>query len=131
MEDKDMQVQKKKEVETQGELTQEGPYFMPNIDILEDDDHIILLANMPGVDKNNIDIRVEDGQLLIQGKVTKEEIGEYVLSEYSTGDYYSNFALSATIDPSGIKASIKNGVLRVVLPKSDKSKPKKINIKSH
>jgi HSP20 family protein len=131
MEDKDMQVQGKKEVETQGELTQEGPFFVPNIDILEDEDNIILFADMPGVDKNNIDICVEDGQLRIQGKITKEEPGEYVLSEYSIGDYYSSFALSATIDPSGIKASIKNGVLKVVLPKSDKAKPRKITIKSH
>jgi HSP20 family protein len=131
MEDKDMQTQGKKEVKTQGELTQEGPFFVPNIDIMEDEDNIVLLADMPGVDKSNIDIRVEDGQLRIQGKVTKEEPGEYILSEYSIGDYYSNFALSTTIDPSGIKASIKNGVLRVVLPKSDKSKPRKITIKSH
>jgi HSP20 family protein len=131
MEDKEIQIQGKKEVETQGELTQEGPFFVPHIDIMEDDDNIVLLADMPGVDKSNIDIRVEDGQLRIHGKVTKEEPGEYILSEYSIGDYYSNFALSTTIDPSGIKASIKNGVLRVVLPKSDKSKPRKITIKTH
>jgi HSP20 family protein len=130
MEDKDMQVQRKKEVETKGELTQEGPFFVPNIDILEDNDNIVLLADMPGVGKNNIDIRIEDGQLRIQGKVTKEELGEYVLSEYSVGDYYSNFSISADIDHDGIKASIKNGVLRVVLPKSDQSKPRKITIKS-
>jgi HSP20 family protein len=129
MEAKEMQVQEKTEVKTQGELTQEGPFFIPNIDIFEDGDSIVLLADMPGVSKNNVDIQIEDGQLRIQGKVAKEAPGEYVLSEYSIGDYFSNFTLSSTIDQSGIKASMKNGVLRVVLPKSDKSKPRKVTIK--
>lgn len=131
MKGKDIQVQEKKEVEAQGELTQEGPFFVPNIDIFEDDNNIVLLADMPGVSKDNVDIRVEDGRLSIQGKVSKETPGEYVLSEYSIGDYFSNFALSTTIDQSAIQASMKNGVLRVVLPKSDKLKPKKIAIMSN
>jgi HSP20 family protein len=131
MEGKDMQVQEKKEVKAQGEFTQEGPFFVPNIDIFEDGDNIVLLADMPGVNKNNVDIQVEDGQLRIQGKVSKETPGEYVLSEYSIGDYFSNFVLSTTIDQSAIKASMKNGVLRVVLPKSEKGKPRKITIKTN
>lgn len=130
MEGKDMQVQGKKEVEAQGELTQEGPFFVPNIDIFEDDDHIVLLADMPGVGKNDVNIHVEDGQLLIQGKVNKEAPGDYVLSEYSIGDYHCKFTLSNIVDQSHIQASMKNGVLRVVLPKSDKSKPRKITIRS-
>jgi HSP20 family protein len=131
MEGKDIQFQEKKEVKAQGELTHEGPFFIPNIDIFEDGDTIILMADMPGVSKNNIDIQVEDSQLRIQGKVSKEMPGEYVLSEYSIGDYFCSFALSNTIDQSAIKASMKNGVLRVVLPKSEKSKPRKITIKSN
>ncbi len=131
MEGKDIQVQEKKEVDTQGELTQEGPFFVPNIDIFEDDNNIVLIADMPGVNKDNIDIHIEDGQLRIQGKVSKEAPGEYVLSEYSIGNYFSNFAISTAIDQSGIQASMINGVLRVILPKSDKSKPKKITIMSN
>lgn len=131
MENRDIQVQEKKEIEAQGELTQEGPFFVPNVDIFEDNDNLVLLADMPGVSKDNVDIRIEDGQLCIQGKVSKETPGDYVLSEYSIGDYYSNFALSTIIDQSSIQASMKNGVLRIVLPKSDKSKPRKIKIKSN
>jgi HSP20 family protein len=131
MENRDIQVQGKKEIEAQGELTQEGPFFVPNVDIFEDNDNLVLLADMPGVSKDNVDIRIEDGQLRIQGKVSKETPGDYVLSEYSIGDYYSNFALSIIIDQSSIQASMKNGVLRIVLPKSDKSKPRKITIKSN
>ena len=131
MEDRDIQVHGKKEVDAQGELTQEGPFFVPNVDIFEDNDNIVLIADIPGVGKDNIDIRIEDGQLRIQGKVSKEAPGDYVLSEYSIGDYHSNFALSTVIDQSGVQASMKNGVLRIVLPKSDKSKPRKIAIKSN
>lgn len=131
MESKDIQVQEKKEVETQGEFTQEGPFFIPNVDIFENEDSIVLLADMPGVAKDSVDIRLEDGQLRIMGKVSREVPGDYVLSEYSIGDYHSSFSLSAIIDRTKIQASMKNGVLRVVLPKSDKSKPRKITIKSH
>jgi HSP20 family protein len=130
MEAKDIQVKEKKEVATQGEHTQEGPFFVPNVDIFEDTDQLVLLADMPGVSKDNIDIRIEDGQLLIKGKVSKETPGDYVLSEYSIGDYHSKYNLSAIIDQAGIQASMKNGVLSIVLPKSDRSKPKKIAIKS-
>ncbi len=131
MEPKDIQVQEKKEIESQGEMTQEGPFFVPNVDIFEDDDNIVLLADMPGVSKDNVDMRLEDGQLRIRGKVSKEVPGDYVLSEYSIGDYFSNFALSTAINQAAIQASMKNGVLRVVLPKSDQSKPRKISIKSN
>jgi HSP20 family protein len=131
MEGKDIQVHEKKEVETQGEMTQEGPFFVPNVDIFEDDANIVLLADMPGVAKGNVDIHIEDSRLRIKGKVSKETPGDYVLSEYSIGDYYSDFVLSTIIDQSGIQASMKNGVLRVLLPKSDKSKARKITIKSN
>ncbi len=81
MEDRDIQVKEKKEVDAQGELTREGPFFVPNVDIFEDDDNIVLIADMPGVGKDNIDIRIEDGHLRILGKVSKEAPGDYVLSE--------------------------------------------------
>lgn len=131
MDTKDIQVQDKKEVESSGEFTQEGPFFVPSVDIFEDSDKIVLIADMPGVGKDNVDIRVEEGLLRLQGNVSRNTPGEFVLSEYSVGDYLRTFALSADIDQSGIKANMKNGVLRVVLPKSDKSKPRKISVKSN
>ncbi len=130
MDAKDIQAQEKKEVESPGEFTQEGPFFVPNVDIFEDSDKIVLIADMPGVSKENVDIRVEEGMLRLEGKVSRNTPGEYVLSEYSIGDYLRTFTLSADIDQAGIKANMKNGVLRIVLPKSDKSKPRKITVKS-
>ncbi len=130
MDGKDIQVQEKKEIDSQGELTREGSFFVPNVDIFEDKDNLVLLADMPGVTKENVDIRVEEGQLRIQGKVKENAPGEFVLSEYSVGDYVRTFTLSNVIDQAAIKASMKNGVLRVVLPKLDVTKPRKIAVKT-
>ena len=130
MDGKDIQVQEKKEVESSGEMTREGSYFVPNVDIFEDENQLVLLADMPGVDKDGVEIDLEDGQLRIQGKVSGDVPGDYVISEYSIGDYTRTFALSNVIDQENIQASMKNGVLRVVLPKSDVSKPRKISVKS-
>ena len=130
MDGKDIQVQEKKEIDSQGELTREGSYFVPSVDIFEDKDSLVLLADMPGVVKENVDIQVEEGQLKIQGKVRENPPGEFVISEYSVGDYTRTFTLSNVIDQAAIKASMKNGVLRVVLPKMDVSKPRKIAVKT-
>ena len=130
MDGKDIQVQDKKEVESSGEMTREGAFFVPNVDIFEDENQLVLLADMPGVDKDGLDIHLEEGQLRIHGKVSGDVPGEYVISEYSVGDYTRTFTLSNVIDQEKIQASIKNGVLRVVLPKSDVSKPRKIAVKS-
>jgi len=130
MDGKDIQVQDKKELESSGEMTREGAFFVPNVDIFEDENQLVLLADMPGVDKDGVDIHLEEGQLRIQGKVSGEVPGEYVISEYSVGDYTRTFTLSNVIDQEKIQASMKNGVLRVVLPKSDISKPRKIAVKS-
>ncbi len=130
MDGKDIQVQDKKEVESSGEMTREGAFFVPNVDIFEDENQLVLLADMPGVDKDGVNIHLEEGQLRIHGKVSGDIPGEYVISEYSVGDYTRTFTLSNVIDQEKIQASVKNGVLRVVLPKSDVSKPRKIAVKS-
>jgi HSP20 family protein len=130
MDGKDIQLQDKKEVESPGEMTREGVYFVPNVDIFEDEKQLVLLADMPGVDKDGVDINLEEGQLRIQGKVSENVPGDYVISEYSIGNYTRTFTISNVIDQEGIEASMKNGVLRVVLPKSDASKPRKIAVES-
>lgn len=128
MEGKDMQVRGKKEIESPGEMTREGSLFVPNVDIFEDKDKMVLVADMPGVGRDDVDIRVEENRLQIKGSVSHEVRGEYVLSEYSIGDYMRTFSLSSFIDQSKITASMKNGVLRVILPKSKSVKPRKISV---
>ena len=124
----DIQIREKKEIESQGEMTHEGSFFVPNVDIFEDKDKMVLVADMPGVGKDDVDMRVEENQLSIRGRVSRDVPGEYVLSEYSIGDYMRTFSLSTFIDQTNITASMKNGVLRVVLPKSESMKPRKISV---
>jgi len=128
MTDNTLQVQDKKELETKGELTKTSPVFTPVVDILENKEALILVADMPGVSKDGVEIHIEDNQLGIRGQIVAENLGGPLIEEYPTGDYMRTFTLSNLIDQSKIEASMKNGVLRVVLPKAEAAKPRKITI---
>ncbi len=101
---------------------------MPVADIFEDKDSVILIADMPGVSKHGVSIRVEDNKLSIQGEISTEELGNPIFSEYSVGGFVRTFTLADSIDQSKIEASIKDGVLRVELPKVEAGKPRKITV---
>lgn len=130
MTDKELQVQDKKEVEAKGELTKTGAVFTPNVDIFENEDALVLVADMPGVNKEGVELHLEENQLSIRGHLLSQTPGTPLFTEYPTGDFVRTFTLSNIIDQSKIEASIKNGVLRVVLPKSDVGKPRKIAVKA-
>jgi HSP20 family protein len=130
MENKPLPLKDKREHGARAELTQGGPVFVPAVDILEDGDQLILIADMPGVDASGIDIRIENNELHIHGRVSRTTPGEYLVSEYPIGDFMRSFVLSNLVDASLVSASIKNGVLRVTLPKSQAAKPRKIQVHS-
>ncbi len=112
-----------------GEPTKAGVYYSPAVDIFETDDAITLLADLPGVEKEGLDINVEDRQLTITGLVKEpEDRLQSVYAEYGIGGYSRNFKLGDTIDQRQISASLKDGVLELVLPKADRLKPRKIEI---
>lgn len=104
----------------------------PTVDILEEDDRILLKADMPGLEKGDIKVTVEDGTLTISGSRT-EECGEkkeiYTRSERFMGTFRRAFTLPAWADGSAVKADYKNGVLTVVIPKTEAAKPREIEIK--
>jgi HSP20 family protein len=114
-----------------GELTREKNVYTPAIDIMERKDDIVLLADMPGVDETSVDITLEKDVLTIYGKVDTKTSGEYTLylSEYGTGDYQRVFTLTEEVDRDKIQATVKNGVLRLVLPKAEAVKTRKIAVK--
>jgi HSP20 family protein len=107
-----------------------GKYItVPPVDIFEDKDGYKLIADMPGVTKENLDISVDNSELTIFGTVSdNQKDAEY--SEFTLGSYKRKFVLNEEIDSTGINASMENGVLTLTLPKRESVKPRKIEIKS-
>jgi len=113
------------------EETRNGNYFTPRVDIIETENEILLYADMPGVRPDDVDLRYENGQLIVRGKTQRPEVkGTLIYSEYEVGDYYRVFAVHETIDAGKIDAEFKNGVLIVHLPKQEKVKPKQVAIRA-
>ncbi len=131
MADQELQVSEKKEVAPElGELTREGTYFLPAVDILETEKELILMADLPGVDSKDVEIDLKDDTLSIVGHVAAEEQSEasYLLVEYPIGNFFRSFKITDVVDQSKIKASIADGVLKLVLPKAERAVPRKIPV---
>lgn len=127
------EVQKKEaELQTGVERTRATRAYTPSVDILERKDDIVVLADMPGVDEKSVDITLEKNVLTIYGKVEPSILENHrlVSAEYSVGDYQRVFTLSDEVQREGIQASVRNGELRLVLPKAERMKTKKIEVKS-
>jgi len=103
----------------------------PLVDIYETDDDFILSASMPGVAKDDVQLKLEENSLSIFGKVNYDELSKrkYILNENEIGNYYRKFNISNSIDESKIEARFENGQLVVKLPKHDRIKPRTIEIK--
>jgi HSP20 family protein len=115
------------------ERTRDRRTYTPNVDIIETSDEYLVVADMPGVASNAIDIQYEQGVLTMHGRVEPrqdEETTNYLLREYGIGDYYRSFQLGEGINPDKIEARFKDGVMELRLPKSESSKPKKITVKT-
>jgi HSP20 family molecular chaperone IbpA len=113
------------------ERTRNGTTYMPRFDIVETDGELVLYGDLPGVTKDNLDIRFENGDLAIQGKVEPRHIQhQFVYGEYGIGDFYRNFTISEDIDADKISAEVRNGVLTLHLPKTESVKPRKIAVKA-
>lgn len=117
-----LQVQEteKQELEQgEAERTRTGVVFVPRTDIYETEDAVHVVCDMPGVSESHIDIMIEKNVLMINGYVEPEQLEGYTLSyaEYRVGDYQRRFTLSNEIDQDNIEATLKDGVLRLKLPK--------------
>jgi HSP20 family protein len=127
---KELKVQEKQEVAAPAEQTRPGLVFTPAVDIYESDSKLTLIADMPGVAADGISIDLRDGVLTITGDVTPWEKGDVdnVLVEFGIGKYYRQFTLSEAIDQERIEAQLKDGVLKLALPKMEKAQPRKITV---
>ena len=130
-ETKALKAKEKKEITTPAEQMKPGLTFTPAVDIFETDREITLLADMPGVKVKDLTIDVRDDVLSLASEVDPPEgLNESdVLREYETGTYVRQFNLSEVIDQSKIEADLKDGVLRLILPKVEPAAPRKIKVK--
>jgi HSP20 family protein len=130
MTEKEMQYRNKQEVKRTGELTKTGLTFIPAVDIFESEEELTLMAEMPGVGREGFQIELNDNQITISGEVDGLTGPQErpLLKEFETGRYYRQFSLSDLIDQNKISARLKNGVLKVILPKIEKAKPRRIEV---
>jgi HSP20 family protein len=126
----ELQIQRKREVEKKQESTIPARQFLPVTDIFETDQALTLIVEMPGVNKDNVDVRVENDVLTIEGQVdfANYEGLQPLYTEYNVGNYVRSFQLSSKIDQRGINAQLKDGVMTLVLPKAEKVKPRRIAV---
>jgi HSP20 family protein len=127
----ELQVQKKREVEKKEETTIPARVFLPNADIYETPNELKVVLEMPGIEKNNVEINIEDDVLHVQGRL---ELSKYsrlqpLYTEYNVGHYARSFQLSSKIEQSKIGAEMKDGVLSLTLPKAEEAKPRTIQVK--
>jgi HSP20 family molecular chaperone IbpA len=115
-----------------GQRSVPRPVFLPPADISETRDSIVVLAEMPGVAPDGVDITLERRVLTIRGRSATSDHAGYqrVYNEYADGDYERVFTLSENIDRDRIEATLKDGVLNLVLPKAETAKARKIELKS-
>ena len=130
-EEKDIQ-KKPAQNPVETERTRSRKVFLPNVDIYETGDSIVLIADMPGVDENHVDMTLEKNVLTINGNVEPPAFPGYsaAYAEYDVGDYQRAFTLSDEVDRDRIDARVRNGVLRVTLHKAEPVKTRKIAIKA-
>jgi HSP20 family protein len=126
----ELQVQHKREVEKKPESTIPARRFLPVTDIFETSDALNVILEMPGVDKESVDVRVQNDVLTIEGQVdfTKYQGLTPLYTEYNVGNYARSFELSSKIDQERITADLKDGVIALILPKAEKAKPRKIMV---
>jgi HSP20 family protein len=131
MSEQELQVQEKQMVTQDSETTKPDRYFVPAVDIFEDDEKVTVVAEMPGVKNTGVDVALEDDVLTIRGERMPEKIeGRVLLQEYESGSYLRRFTVAETIDQDKIHATMRDGLLRVELPKSAPAKPRKIKVEA-
>jgi HSP20 family protein len=131
-ETREIATKEKQELAKPQEQTRPGRYYVPDVNICEFDESLKLWADMPGVKEQDVNVTLKDGVLTIVGQVaTDMYVGlRPMYTEYNVGNYYREFVLNEDIDESKIRATLRNGVLEVELPKKEKVRPRQIEVRS-
>lgn len=126
-----VQVQENNKTLNWDEALEKENWVAPHVDIYETEDDYVLIANMPGVSRENVRVKLEEGDMVIMGKIDYDGLlsRKFILNENEIGNFYRKFRISNGIDESKIEAKLENGQLIVNMPKHERVKPKNIEIK--
>ena len=126
----ELAVREKQELATKEEKTTPGRYYVPAADIFETDKALTVILEMPGVQKNNVNIALENDVLRVDGQLDFSNYKEMepVYTEYNVGHYTRSFTLSNKIDQGKISAQLDSGVLTLTLPKAKEALPRRITL---
>jgi len=126
-----LQVQEKKELVSKGEKTVPARYYVPSADIYETDEALHVVMEVPGVDRTDIDIKVEEDTLKVEARIdpSKYEGMEPLYTEYNVGHFARSFALSHKIDQQQIAATLADGILTLTLKKVQQVQPRRIEVR--
>jgi HSP20 family protein len=131
-ESREIATKEKQQLAQPQEQTRPGHYYVPDVNIYEFDDCLKLWADMPGVKEKDVSVTLKDGVLTIVGQVATDIYTGLrpMYTEYNIGNYYREFVLNENIDESKIKATLRNGVLELELPKKEEARPRQIEVRS-
>jgi HSP20 family protein len=122
--------QKLKKSEYAGERTVPGKYYIPLTDIIETEKSLVVTMDMPGVKKENINVKLENDMLAVNGQIDYSPYNDLnpVYTEYNVGHYTRSFTVSDKIDTGNINANLSDGVLTLTLPKAPETQPRQIKV---
>jgi HSP20 family molecular chaperone IbpA len=126
----ELAVREKREVASKEEKTVPGRFYVPATDVYETEEALTVVLEMPGVDRKDIEVGLENDVLRVQGRIDfgKYEGMEPVYTEYNVGHYARSFSLSDKVDQEKISAQLEDGVLTLTLPKHAAARPRRITI---
>jgi len=128
----DIESKPKQKVERREETTRPGASFQPPVDIFETNEALVVVADMPGVAADGVEVNLNGDELTIEGRVRSAEYEglKPLHVEYGVGTYYRRFTLGKQIDRDAIEARLKNGVLTLKLPKAEHARLRRIDVKA-
>jgi HSP20 family protein len=126
----ELAVREKQELANKEEKTIPGRYFVPPADIFETEEALTVIMEMPGVEKKNVNVALENDVVRVEGQIDFAHYQgmEPVYTEYNVGHYARGFTLSSKIDRDNISAQLDDGVLTLTLPKVKESVPRRIAV---
>lgn len=119
-----------KNVQTREETRASERYSTPSVDIIETEEGLTLIAEIPGAAKDSLDVNVEKGILTLNASASRSMPGRSIHTEFELGHYYRQFAIPESLDNEKAKAEFSNGVLTINVPVAEKAKPRRIEVKA-